>query len=189
MRIFAAAYLALIGGVTSALFMRLKRAADRDELNTERVLLRYGFMYGGRSGNYAGPGYFLRKDARIPTNTASIPPSSSRRYKTFRMGALWWGVVRIVKQASLVFISVKIKGHLGPINGRRGPLDAGAQLFSEFDFHTGLHPNDRLAVAGGPGRLGVRRSSHVCAGVEVLTAARRRTFCGVAPVILRRRAH
>jgi len=69
MRIFAAAYLALIGGVTSALFMRLKRAADRDELNTERVLLRYGFMY-----------------------------------KTFRMGALWWGVVRIVKQASLVFI-------------------------------------------------------------------------------------
>ena len=76
MRIFAAAYLALIGGVTSALFMRLKRAADRDELNTERVLLRYGFMYGGRSGNYAGPGYFLRRDARIPTNTASIPPSS-----------------------------------------------------------------------------------------------------------------
>ena len=115
MRIFAAAYLALIGGVTSALFMRLKRAADRDELNTERVLLRYGFMYGGRSGNYAGPGYFLRK--AHSDEHCLHPAELGRRYKTFRMGALWWGVVRIVKQASLVFISVKIKGHLGPING------------------------------------------------------------------------
>jgi len=69
MRVISSLYLLLIAAVTTLIFRRLAQAAARDELNSQTVLERYGFMY-----------------------------------KSFRMGALWWGVLRLAKQACLVLI-------------------------------------------------------------------------------------
>ena len=155
MRVISSLYLLLIAAVTTLIFRRLAQAAARDELNSQTVLERYGFMYRGRRRNLSlspslSPSLlvkrcpfsrFLSACGAAATRPADVPPPRrrhnprprrcrdppghhtaataprrrrdvaatslerlERRYKSFRMGALWWGVLRLAKQACLVLI-------------------------------------------------------------------------------------